>query len=100
MMSAEYRSSETNTPELRSRRSLFGVAACGSAAALLAGCSFPVRGPAVPIGRTTQATVLGIPNERFFPLYGTDALEMEFAAAGNRQRQTLGLAPDGLLPEL
>jgi len=35
-------------------------------------CSPPVRGTAVPIGRTAQASVLGVPNERFFPLYGTD----------------------------
>ncbi len=50
--------------------------------------------------RTTQATVLGVPNERFFPLYGTEPLEQEFQAAAPRLRKTLGLAPDAPLPEV
>jgi predicted acylesterase/phospholipase RssA len=85
---------------LERRRGLFGLAAGGGAAALLAGCSLPVRGTAVPIGRTTQASVLGVPNERFFPLYGTGPLEVEFAAAMGRLRQAQGLAPDAPLPEI
>jgi hypothetical protein len=48
--------------------------------------------------RTTQASVLGVPNERFFPLYGTEPLEVEFQVAEQRQRLTLGLAPDAPLP--
>jgi hypothetical protein len=52
------------------------------------------------MGRTTEATVLGIPNERFFPLYGTDPLEKEFQAAAPRLRESLKLAPDAPLPEL
>src|SRR4051794_5904570 len=91
---------ETSPTGKLSRRNLFGFAPCAAAAALLAGCARPVRGPAVPIGRTIQASVLGLPNERFFPLHSTDPLESEFAAAGTRQRQTLGLAPDAPLPEL
>jgi len=79
---------------------LLGIAAGGGAAALLPGCALPVRGPGVPMGRTTQASVLGIPNERFFPLYGTEPLEREFQAAAPRLRQTLGLALDAPLPEL
>ena len=43
---------------------------------------------------------LGLPNERFFPLYGTEPLEAEFAAAADRRRQALGLAPDAPLPEM
>ncbi|MGD0102697.1 MAG: patatin-like phospholipase family protein [Rhodopila sp.] len=64
----------------------------------MSGCARPVRGPAVPMERTTQASVLGVPNERFFPLYGTEPLEAEFQAAERRQRETLGLAPDAPLP--
>jgi predicted acylesterase/phospholipase RssA len=52
------------------------------------------------MGRTIQASVLGVPNERFFPLYGTDPLEVEFAAAGNRLRQARGLAANAPLPEV
>ena len=82
------------------RRDLFGIAAGGGVTALLAGCSLPVRGTAVPISRTTQASVLGLPNERFFPFYGTEPLEVEFAAAADRLRQAKGLAPDAPLPEM
>ena len=82
-----------------SRRSLFGVAG-GGFAATLPGCTAPARGPAVPMERTTQASVLGVVNERFFPLYGTEPLEAEFQAAEQRQRRTLGLAPAALLPEV
>ena len=60
----------------------------------------PLRGPAVPMARTTKASVLGIPNERFFPFYGTGPIEAEFQAAGQRQRKALGLAPDAPLPEI
>ncbi len=52
------------------------------------------------MGRTTQATVLGVPNERFFPLYGTEPLEVEFAAAGDRLRRAQGLAPSAPLPQV
>jgi Patatin-like phospholipase len=83
-----------------SRRSLLGIAAGGGVVALLAGCSIPARGTAVPIGRTTQASVLGVPNERFFPFYGTEPLEVEFAAAAERMRQAQGLAATAPLPEV
>ena len=49
---------------------------------------------------TTQASVVGLPNERFFPLTGTEPLEVEFAAAADRRRKALGLAPDAPLPEM
>jgi predicted acylesterase/phospholipase RssA len=83
-----------------SRRDFFGSVAGSGLSALLSGCSLPIRGPAVPMGRTTQASVLGIPNERFFPVYGTEPLEAEFQAAGQRQRRMLGLSPSAPLPEI
>ncbi len=76
------------------RRGIFGIAAGGALAALLSACSLPPRGIAVPIGHSTKASVLGLPNERFFPLSGTEPLEAEFAAAADRRRQALGLASD------
>jgi predicted acylesterase/phospholipase RssA len=74
------------------------MAAAGGIAAVLPGCATPQRGPPVPMEGTTRASVLGVPNERFFPLYGTEPLEAEFQAAERRQRQTLELAPDAPLP--
>ena len=94
------RTPEISALGLQRRRGLFGIAAGGGAVALLAGCSLPVRGTAVPIGRTTQASVLGVPNERFFVLYGTQPLEVEFAAAMDRLRRAQGLAPNAPLPEI
>ena len=82
------------------RRVFFRIAAAGGAAAIISGCSSPIRGTAVPINRTIQASVVGIPNERFFPLYGTDPLEVEFAAAGDRLRRARGLAANAPLPEV
>jgi predicted acylesterase/phospholipase RssA len=72
----------------------------GGFAAMLPACSTPTRGPAVPLGRTTQATVLGIPNERFFPFYGTEPLEAEFQAAVDRLRRAQGLPANAVLPEV
>lgn len=57
-----------------SRRHLFGTAAAGGIAASLPGCSLPIRGPAVPLGKAASATVLGVPNERFFPMVSTAGL--------------------------
>jgi predicted acylesterase/phospholipase RssA len=48
--------------------------------------------------RTAEASVLGLPNERFFLAYGTQPLLAEFRAAG--QRRTLGQEPDAPLPEV
>ena len=87
-------------PNLYGRRSLLRAATGGGVSALLVGCSLPVRGTAVPIGRTTDATVLGVPNERFFPFHGTAPLEVEFAAAADRLRRAQGLAPTAPLPEV
>lgn len=90
----------TCAPGSQSRRSLLGIATGGGVVVLLAGCSIPARGTAVPIGQTTQASVLGVPNERFFPFYGTEPLEVEFAAAADRLRQAQGLAATAPLPEV
>jgi predicted acylesterase/phospholipase RssA len=54
----------------------------------------------VPAARSTAATVLGVPNERFFPTFSTAPLEQEFIAAVGRMRSSQGLPPDAPLPEL
>jgi predicted acylesterase/phospholipase RssA len=82
------------------RRTMLHVVAAGGFASVLSACSTPVRGPAVPLGRTTQASVLGIPNERFFPFHGAEPLEAEFAAAVDRLRRAQGLAANAILPEV
>lgn len=91
---------QPGTPGSKSRRSVIGIAAGAGVTALLSGCADLVRGPAVPVDRTNQASVLGLPNERFFPIYGTEPLAAEFAAAGQRQLRTRGLQPDAVLPEI
>jgi patatin-like phospholipase len=60
----------------------------------------PDRGTAVPSGYTTQATVLGVANERFFPALGIDPLEAEFIAAMERQRRVRGLKTLADMPPL
>ncbi len=84
----------------RSRRDVLRLAAGGALAASLPGCALPERGPPVPIDRTGEATVLGIPNERFFPFKGIDPLEAEFVAAMDRQVRARGLSTLGDLPQL
>lgn len=88
------------TAEWPSRRGIFGIAASAGAVALLPGCAIPGRGPGVPLGQVAKASVLGLPNERFFPLLGAEALEAEFMAAVPRQRRARGLPPDAPLPEM
>lgn len=44
--------------------------------------------------------MLGLPNERFFPLVSTDPLEAEFAAAVQRLRRVRGLGQNAALPEV
>jgi predicted acylesterase/phospholipase RssA len=83
-----------------SRRAILSVVATSGFTAVMPGCSTPARGPAVPMGLTTKATVLGIPNERFFPFYGTGPVEAEFSAAVDRLRRSQGLAPNAILPEV
>jgi predicted acylesterase/phospholipase RssA len=83
----------------RSRRGFFHLAA-GATLTGLSGCAFPERGPAVPLGRTSEATVLGIPNERFFPFLGVDQLEAEFIAAMERQVRARRLKSLADMPQL
>src|SRR5271168_3607917 len=82
------------------RRRLIGFATSGGVAVFLPGCTTPDRGPTVPMGEATQATVLGIPNERFFPLTGIAPLEAEFNAAVVRLRQSLDVPANGAMPEM
>jgi hypothetical protein len=51
----------------------------------------PDRGPAVPLKRTWEASVLGLPNERFFPAAGAGPLEQEFAQAFMREAALKGV---------
>jgi predicted acylesterase/phospholipase RssA len=77
--------------------------AAGATAALgLPGCASPVRGPAVPRGRTTAAQVLDLPNERFLVTSpeGQRAIEAEFDAAVARTRRRLALRPGQPMPRL
>src|SRR3954451_21996387 len=75
------------------RRHILGMTAGSGIATLLAGCQTlePLkRGPAVPKSGTLQASVLGLPNERFFPSHGSEAIDREFKAAVQRRRRFLG----------
>ena len=85
---------------MQHRRSRFGLSPWGGVAALLAECNLPVRRTAVPIGRATQVSVLGLPNESFFRLYGTAKPQAEVMAAGDRLRRAQGMAPNAPLPEM
>ncbi|MES2710081.1 MAG: patatin-like phospholipase family protein [Pseudomonadota bacterium] len=78
------------------RRALLGAALGLSATA----CSIPPRLDAVPRGRGVNATVLGLPNERFRPEAGVAPYEREAAAAGIRRHAHLGLAADAPLPPI
>jgi len=71
-----------------------------SASAALTACGPIARGPAVPIERTRQATVLGLANERFFNFSETAPLEKEFLEAMERKRQALGLKSVMDVPQL
>ena len=86
-----------------SRRRVLGITAGGGIATLLTGCYSLEREPAVPKSGTLQATVLGLPNERFYPARGTDALEVEYKAAVQRSHRFLGpkvaRPPGQILPQ-
>src|SRR3954471_4090858 len=83
----------TSGRTLYGRRQILGMTAGSGIATLLAGCNSlgPLeREPAVPKSGTLQASVLGLPNERFFPSHGPEAIDREFKAAVQRRRRFLG----------
>src|SRR4051794_24097328 len=92
----------TPTTPLPSRRSLLKLTISGALTTGLPACAIPTRLAAVPRGRASAATVLGVPNERFFPTEaaGQAGLQREFVAAVQRQLVARGLPPSAPLPEL
>jgi predicted acylesterase/phospholipase RssA len=88
------------TDRLHTRRRTLRILAGAALAAGLPGCGTPERGPPVPVNRSSEAKVLGVPNERFFPTHGIDPMEAEFVAAMDRQLRTRGLKSLARLPEL
>ncbi len=62
----------------------------------ISACALPERGPAVPATQSNRATVLGLPNERFFPGHDSRAITEEYMAALARRRAFLGLAPNAM----
>jgi len=78
------------------RRSLLAL---GAALGVPSCASLP-RGVAVPRGRASAATVLGLPNERFFVAERTASIEREFAGALERRQRALGVAPGRMMPKL
>jgi hypothetical protein len=67
-------------------------------ALIVTACTSLARLPSVPASDTSKAQPLGLSNARFFPLQQRDELIAEGERAVQRQRQTLGLAPDAPLP--
>ncbi|WP_421995126.1 patatin-like phospholipase family protein [Reyranella sp.] len=82
------------------RRAFLRGSAAAASLAGTAACSHPERQPPVPLNRTGQASVLGIPNERFFPAMGIGPLEAEFAAAMMRQMRARGITGVAQMPQL
>jgi len=80
------------------RRGLLAAAATLSMPAVLSGCASPTRLAAVPRGQSAKATVLGLPNERFFFLQEPGAMDREFLAAGAREVARRGGSPEAPLP--
>lgn len=79
------------------RRAMLRLGGLGALAAL-PGCALPERGPAVPKTNRFEASVLGLPNERFLLPTGYAAMEQEYAAAVARRAQHLGLPQPRNLP--
>jgi hypothetical protein len=71
------------------RRRLLALGAGGA----LAGCASPVRVAAVPSGKALHASVLGVPNERFFPTLGVGPFEREVMTVLARGQEFRGAAP-------
>lgn len=85
----------------RSGLSRRGLLLAGALPAL-SGCALPTRLSSVPGEQRSRATVLGLPNERFFLMEraGQAGLQQEFQAAMQRNLATRGLAADAPYPEL
>jgi predicted acylesterase/phospholipase RssA len=90
----------TDTSSHPSRRNVLRLVAGGAATAALSGCDLPDRGPPVPLGSTTKATVLGLKNERFFPVSGAGPLESEFVSAMLGQMKARGVKSVADMPRL
>jgi predicted acylesterase/phospholipase RssA len=73
-------------------RRLALVAVVASAAAVLAGCSIPARGPAVPLSEADRALPLGLANARFFADGDPAPMIAEAIAAIERERAALRAA--------
>src|SRR3954469_10050686 len=85
---------------LPSRRTILRGVAGGTLAATLPACASPERLPAVPTGQAGRASVLGVPNERFFPASNVGALEKEFYDSFTRLTIAKGLKSPFELPKL
>src|SRR5512146_2504093 len=85
-----------------SRRRLFRAVAAGGAALSLPACAIPPRLPAVPADRSAEASVLGLPNERFriATAEGQAGFDREAVDALARRRRALNLPDGATLPEL
>ena len=79
------------------RRAALRLALAGTLPLALPACETPIRLSAVPRGKASQASVLGIPNERFFitEAAGQAAIGEEYRAAA---RRLLGGGPVDLAP--
>jgi len=95
-----HRFHDQSTAGKLSRGNLFRLGAGGALAASVSACASLDRGPAVPLGRTKEASVLGLPNERFFPATGFGPLEQEFNQAVTRLTATRCLNSPLDLPQL
>ncbi len=84
-------------PSILGRRRLARGAAALAAVGVGA-CATPPRLAAVPRERTYAATVLGLPNERFFFLNDPQPVIAEFAAAQQRQLARAGVRSIADLP--
>lgn len=80
------------------RRHFLRALAGGGAIIGLPGCGDLPRGPAVPRAAATRATVLGVPNERFYPFTDLKPAQEELLQAMERRRQTYGVATAFDLP--
>jgi predicted acylesterase/phospholipase RssA len=82
------------------RRTVLKFAGAAALPGSLAACGAVERSPPVPVAQTTQASVLGLANERFFPFSDTSALEKEMVEALDRKRRLLNVKNYVDLPEL